>query len=70
MVIDGGDTTNTIKKILASNWGTFLLVKVMIFITRNRPPTQLIDAQCALKNWDDTIVAEEQSYRLMSSAGS
>ena len=42
----------------------------MIFITQNRPPNQLIDAQCALKNWDDTIVDEEQSYRLMSSAGS
>ncbi len=33
----------------------------MIFITQNEPPTQLIDAQCALKNWDNTIVAEEQS---------
>ena len=24
----------------------------MIFMTQNGPPTQLIDAQCALKNWD------------------
>ena len=47
----------------------YLLVKVMIFITQNGAPTQLIDAQCALQIWDDTIVAEEQSYRLMSSAG-
>ena len=29
-----------------------------------------IDAQCALQIWVDTIVAEEQSYHLMSSAGS
>jgi hypothetical protein len=33
----------------------------MIFITQKRPPTQLIDAQCELQNWDNTIVAEEQS---------
>ncbi len=33
----------------------------MIFITQNKPPTQLNDAQFALQNWDDTIVAEEQS---------
>jgi hypothetical protein len=42
----------------------------MILVTQNGPPTQLIDAQCALQNWYDTIVAEEQSYRLMPSAGS
>ena len=42
----------------------------MIFITQNGPPNQLIDAQCALQIWDNTIVAEEQSYILMSSAGS
>ena len=59
MVIDSGDTTNTIKqKKLASDMGTFLLVKVMIFITQNGPPTQLIDAQCALQIWDNKIVAE------------
>ncbi len=33
----------------------------MILVTQNGPPTQLIDAQCALKNWDNTIVAEEHS---------
>ena len=42
----------------------------MIFITQNSPPTQPIDEQCASQNWDNTIVAEEQSYRLMPSAGS
>ena len=50
-----------LKKLLASNEATFLLVKVMIFITQNGPPTQLIDAQCASQYWDNTIVAEEQS---------
>jgi hypothetical protein len=33
----------------------------MIFITQSGPPTQLIDAQCALQNWDKKIVAEEKS---------
>ncbi len=33
----------------------------MIFIAQNGPPTQLIDAQYASQNWDNTIVAEEQS---------
>ena len=71
MVIDGSNNQNTFKKkLLASNYGTFLLVKVMILITLNGPPTQLIDAQCALQILDNTIVAEEQSYRLMSLAGS
>jgi hypothetical protein len=41
----------------------------MILVTQNGLPTQLIDAQCALQIWDGTIVAEEQNYRLMSSAG-
>ena len=41
----------------------------MILRTQNGPPTQLIDAQFALLIWDNRIVAEEQSYRLMSSAG-
>ena len=30
----------------------------MIFITPNRLPTQLIDAQCALQIQDNTIVAD------------
>ena len=33
----------------------------MIFITQNGPPTQLIDAQRAVQNWDNAIVAEEHS---------
>ena len=33
----------------------------MIFVAQNGHPTQLIDAQCALQNWDNKIVAEEQS---------
>jgi hypothetical protein len=33
----------------------------MIFITQNEPPTHVIDAQCAVQMWDDTIVAEEHS---------
>ncbi len=41
----------------------------MIFITQNGPPTQLIDVQCELQIWNNMIVAEEQSYCLMSSAG-
>ena len=49
IVINNGNTTNTIKKLLVSNQGTFLLVKVVIFMTQNGPPTQLIDAQCALQ---------------------
>ena len=42
----------------------------MIFITQNGPPTQVIDAQCAVQIWDNTIVAEEHSYLLISLAGS
>ena len=41
----------------------------MIFITQNGPPTQGIDAQCALQILDNTIVAEEHSQLLMSLAG-
>ncbi len=33
----------------------------MIFITQNKPPTQVIDEQCEVQIWDNTIVAEEQS---------
>jgi hypothetical protein len=38
MVIDGGDTQNTTNTpLLASNYDTFYLAKVMIFVTRNGP---------------------------------
>jgi hypothetical protein len=31
-------------QLLASNYDTFYLAKVVIFVTRNGPPTQVIDA--------------------------
>ncbi len=41
----------------------------MIFITRNGPPTHVIDATSGVKKYDATIVAEDLSYILVSSAG-
>jgi len=32
-------------QLLASNYNTFYLAKVVIFVTRNGPPTQVIDAK-------------------------
>ena len=41
--------------------GYFFTSKSYDFHNTNGPPTQLIDAQCALQIWDNTIVAEEHS---------
>ncbi len=50
MVIDGGKTKKTKKtSLLASNYDTFYLDKVVIFVTQNKPPTQVIDATSGVK---------------------
>ena len=62
MVIDSGNTENTIrKKTFRLQLGYFFTSKSCDFLTQNGPPTQLIDAQCALQIWDNIIVAEEHS---------
>ncbi len=44
-VIDGSDTKTQQKtQLLARDYNTFYLAKVVIFVTQNRPPTQEIDA--------------------------
>jgi hypothetical protein len=50
MVIDGSDTQNTNKMLLlASNYSTFYLDKVVISITRKGPPTHLINATSSVQ---------------------
>ncbi len=48
-------------QLLASDYDTFYLAKVVIFVTRNRPPTQVTNATSGVQMWDATIVAEEIS---------
>jgi hypothetical protein len=61
MVIDGSDTTNTIKKTFSLRLEYYFTSKSCDFYNTKWTPTQLIDAQCALQIWDNTIVAEEHS---------
>jgi hypothetical protein len=62
MVIDGGDTQNTTNTpLLASNYNTFYLAKVVIFITRKGPPTHVINATSGVQMRNATTVAEEHS---------
>ncbi len=56
-------------QLLASVYHTFLLVKVVIFLIRKGKSKNVIDATSAVQMWNATIVADNLSYILMSSAG-
>ncbi len=68
IVIDGGNTQSTNKTpLLTSDYDTFYLAKVVIFVTRKGPPTHIINATSCVEMWNATIVAEELSYILTTS---
>ncbi len=54
---------NTNKtQLLASNYCTFLLAKLYIFVTRKGASTHVIDATSFVTMWDNTIQKEAISY--------
>ena len=49
-------------QLLASNYCTFLLAELKIFVTRKGPSTHIIDATSFVTMWDATIQEEAISY--------
>ncbi len=49
-------------QLLASNYCTFLLAELKIFVTRKGPSTHIIDAISFVTLWDATIQEEAISY--------
>ena len=49
-------------QLLASNYCTFLLAELKIFVTQKGPSTHIIDATSFIAMWDDTIQEKASSY--------
>ena len=49
-------------QLLASNYRTFLLAELLIFVTQKGPSTHVIDATSFVTMWDATIQKEAISY--------
>ncbi len=52
MVIAAAQQTQQKTQLEARDYNTFYLVKVVIFVTQNGPPTQVIDATSGVKCHD------------------